>query len=412
MTSAQFLHVDLDAFFASVEQLLDPTLRGKPVIVAGLGRRGVVAAASYEARAFGVHSAMPTGVARRQCPNGMYVTPRHGVYEEHSRRVMTILRDITPDVEQLSVDEAFLDVAPVQRLHGDAAEVAALVRRRVRDEAGLAISVGGATTKFLSKIASDMAKPDGVLIVPPGAELEFLAPLPVQKLWGVGPKTLAKLERIGVHTIGDVAALPDGTLEGTLGMANGRHLRELSRNIDARPIETSRETKSIGNEETFAHDICTRTAAERELLALSDRVAARLRAHDVAGRVVTLKARYGDFTTITRSRTLDRRTDLAAVVSATARSLLDDVDVERGVRLLGVHVSQLAAHTDDAQGVLDLGLADAEASAATGGARREAVERAVDSVRARFGNAAVTPAVLVRRGDGEGGEGDQEDDDR
>ena len=256
--------------------------------------------------------------------------------------------------------------------------------------------MGGASTKFLAKIASDMAKPDGVLMVAVGGELEFLAPLPVQKLWGVGPKTLAKLERIGVHTIGEVAALPDGTLEATLGVAHGRHLRELSRNIDARPIETTRETKSIGNEETFAHDIRTRPAAERELLALSDRVASRLRANDVAGRVVTVKARYGDFTTITRSRTLDRRTDLAAVVGATARALLVDVDVERGLRLLGVHVSQLAPHTYDAQGVLDLGIAD-ERSVVDDSPRREAVERAVDSVRARFGNAAVTPAVLVRR---------------
>jgi DNA polymerase-4 len=397
------LHVDLDAFFASVEQLLDPSLRGQPVIVAGLGRRGVVSAASYEARRFGVHSAMPTAIARRQCPDGAYVSPRHEVYEQHSRQVMAILRDITPDVEQLSVDEAFLDVAPVQRLHGDADAVAALIRQRVRAEVGLAISVGGATTKFLAKIASDMAKPDGVLIVAEGGELAFLQPLPVQRLWGVGPKTLAKLERIGVHTIGDVAALPEHTLEATLGTAHGRHLSQLARNIDPRPIERSRDAKSIGNEETFAHDIRTRAAADRELLGLADRVGARLRAHDVAGRVVTVKARYGDFTTITRSRTLGRPTDLAAVVAATARSLLDDVDVERGLRLLGVHVSQLAPRSDEAQGVLDLGL---DADSSTNGAdryaneeRREAVERAVDSVRARFGSAAVTPAVLVRRHD-------------
>ncbi len=396
------LHVDLDAFFASVEQLLDPSLRGKPVIVAGLGRRGVVCAASYEARVFGVHSAMPTGVARRQCPNGMYVPPRHGVYEEYSRQVMAILRDVTPDVEQLSVDEAFLDVAPVQRLHGDADAVAALIRSRVRAEVGLTISVGGATTKFLAKIASDMAKPDGVLIVAPGTELDFLAPLPVQRLWGVGPKTLAKLQRIGVRTIGDVAALPEGTLETTLGAANGQHLAQLARNIDPRPIERSREAKSIGNEETFPHDLRTRDAAERELLALSDRVGSRLRAHDVAGCVVTVKARYGDFTTVTRSRTLDRRTDLGAVIAATARSLLESVDVERGVRLLGVHVSQLEPRRDEEQGVLDLGLS---AGSSDNGShrvdpqRREAVERAVDSVRAKFGTAAVTPAVLVRRGD-------------
>jgi DNA polymerase-4 len=310
---------------------------------------------------------------------------------------MAILRDITPDVEQLSVDEAFLDVAPVQRLHGDADAVAALIRRRVRGEVGLTISVGGATTKFLSKIASDMAKPDGVLIVPEGGEREFLDPLPVERLWGVGPKSLAKLERIGVRTIGDVAALPEGTLEATLGGANGRHIAQLARNIDPRPIERSRDAKSIGNEETFAHDIRTRDEADREVLALADRVGSRLRAHGVAGRVVTVKARYGDFTTITRSRTLARPTDLAAVVAATARSLLDDVDVERGLRLLGVHVSQLAPPSDEAQGVLDLGLEGDDPSVPD--ERRDAVERAVDSVRERFGNAAVTPAVLVRRRD-------------
>ncbi len=390
------LHVDLDAFFASVEQLLDPALAGKPVIVAGIGRRGVVAAASYEARRFGVHSAMPTAVARRQCPHGEYVSPRHGVYEEYSNRVMAILRDVTPDVEQLGVDEAFVDAAPVRRLHGDAPAVAELIRRRVRDEVGLAISVGVASTKFLAKIASDMAKPDGVLIVEVGDELAFLHPLPVQRLWGVGPKTLAKLERLGVRTVGDVSALPLATLEQSIGHAHGRHLHALAHNVDPRPIERTRDAKSIGNEETFAHDIASRVDAERELLRLADRVGGRLRAHGVVGRVVTVKARYGDFTTLTRSRTLARATDIGGVVAATARELLADVDVERGVRLLGIHVSQLGAPAAQEQGVLDLGTV-AEADTALAATRRDAVERAVDSVRARFGAAAVAPAVLVRR---------------
>jgi DNA polymerase-4 len=222
----------------------------------------------------------------------------------------------------------------------------------------------------------------------------------VQRLWGVGPKTLAKLERIGVHTVGDVAALPEGTLEASLGVAHGAHLYALANNIDARPIERVRETKSIGNEETFAHDIRTRADAERELLGLADRVGERLRANRVVGRVVTLKARYGDFTTITRSRTIARATDLATVIGSTARSLLDDVDVERGVRLLGVHVSQLAPPAADAQGVLDLGL-DGTDDTTVPDERRDAVERAVDSVRARFGRASVTPAVLVRRPEGD-----------
>ena len=260
-----FLHVDLDAFFASVEQLLNPDLRGRPVIVAGIGRRGVVAAASYEARAFGVRSAMPTSVAMRHCPDGCYVQPRHGEYERFSKLVMAILRDITPEVEPLSIDEAFLSVDGVRRLHGDAVTIATLVRDRVQEEVGLTISVGVATTKFVAKIASDLSKPNGLLVVEPGEELAFLHPLPAQRLWGVGPKTFAKLERIGVGTIGDIAALPLEAIVHAVGNAAGHHLHALAHNEDPRGVVTERDAKSIGNEETFAYDIRTRQVAERRV---------------------------------------------------------------------------------------------------------------------------------------------------
>jgi DNA polymerase-4 len=391
-----FLHVDLDAFFASVEQLLDPSLAGKPVVVGGLGRRGVVCAASYEARPFGVHSAMPMAIARRQCPHAVFLPARHDVYERYSRDVMGVLASITPLVEQLSIDEAFLDVRGVRRLHGDAVTVATVVRRRVKHEVGLAASVGAASTKFLAKIASDLAKPDGLLAVPEGGELELLHPLPVQRLWGVGPKTLARLERLGVRTVGDVARLPVDALVAAVGDAHGRHLHALAHNQDEREVVTERDTKSIGNEETFAHDITTIEAADRELTRLADRVAARLRHAGMEARTVNLKARYGDFTTLTRARTLRTPTALSTVIATTARELLRDVDVARGVRLLGVTGSQLVPPTDAQQGTLDLGLAASEEGDASD-ERRAAVERTVDEVRARFGAAAIAPATLLER---------------
>ena len=387
-----FLHVDLDAFFASVEQLLNPALRGKPVIVAGIGRRGVVSAASYEARAFGVHSAMPTAAALQRCPQGVYISPQHRAYEQYSKLVMNILRDITPEVEPLSIDEAFMSVDGVRRLHGDARTVAALVRSRVLDEVGLTISVGVASTKFLAKIASDVSKPDGLFVVAEGSELEFLHPLPVRRLWGVGPKTLEKLERIGVESIGDLAALPLVALVHAVGEASGQHLHALAHNEDPRSVVTERDAKSIGNEETFAHDLRTRPEAERELLRLGDKVAGRLRHHKVAARVVSLKARYSDFTTVSRSRTLGEPTDQSTFIVTTARELLADIDVERGIRLLGIHCSRLELPVVEHQGAFDLGDG---VGAPVHNARQEMIDRAVDEVRAKFGNAAVAPATLV-----------------
>ena len=384
-----FLHVDLDAFFASVEQLLNPEIRGLPVIVAGVGRRGVVSAASYEARAFGVRSAMPTAVARQRCPQGIFVQPRSNEYGRLSDDVMAILRSITPEVEPVSIDEAFIAVDGIRRLHGDALTVAQLIRRRVKIETGLTISVGVATTKFLAKIASDLSKPDGLLVVAPGDELAFLHPLPARRLWGVGPKTMEKLDRIAVHTIGDIAALPFEALCHAVGRAAGEHLHALSHNVDPRSVVVQRNAKSIGNEETFSYDLHTRDAINRELLRLATKVAGRLRASEVAASVVTVKLRFEDFTTITRSRTLHEASQQSAQVVAIARELVADIDVARGVRLLGVHCSVLTQPSSEHQGTFDL-------AAPAFDERQARIDSVVDAVRAKFGRDAVEPAALVR----------------
>ncbi|MBV8952293.1 MAG: DNA polymerase IV [Actinobacteria bacterium] len=385
------LHVDLDAFYASVEQHADPALRGRPVVVGGLGPRGVVAAASYEARRFGIHSAMPMARARRACPHAIFMSPRFDAYAAASRQVMGILRDVTPLVEPLALDEAFLDVGGARRLEGDAAKIGASIRRRVRDETGLVASVGVATTKLVAKLASDLAKPDGMLVVEPGHELGLLHPLPVERLWGVGPATRSRLARFGVVTVGDLAATPEETLVRALGAASGSQLHALAWNRDDRRVEPNQETKSIGHEETFPSDVNDRATLERELLRMGDRVAARLRAAARVGRTVVLKARYGDFRTVTRSRTLTTPTDLAAVISRTAIDLLRGLDVGDGLRLLGVSVQQLGtAVAQSAQ--QQLSFEDAHSTAPL--PRRE-LEHAVDRVRARFGDDAVGSAALV-----------------
>jgi DNA polymerase-4 len=383
------LHVDLDAFYASVEQLADPSLRGRPVVVGGLGNRGVVAAASYEAREYGVHSAMPMARARRACPHAAFLAPRFDAYADASRRVMEVLRAYTPLVEPIAFDEAFLDVAGARRAHGPGQDVAAAIRARVRDETGLVASVGVATTKLLAKLASDSAKPDGLLVVETGTELAFLHPLPVQRLWGVGPATRRRLEQLGVHTVGELAALPETALTAALGDANGRHLHALSHNRDPRPVEPARATKSVGHEETFATDLTDRTVLRREVGRMSERVAQRLRTAGLAARTVQLKVRYGDFRTITRSHTWPAPSDLARDIGAAARALLDGVDVAPGIRLLGVSAQQLgSAH--GVQGSLPFDQAGPDAPADD-----RALEHAVDGVRARFGDDALGPAALL-----------------
>jgi DNA polymerase-4 len=376
-----------------VEQLLDPTLRGRPVVVGGLGRRGVVAAASYEVRPYGVQSAMPMAHARRACPHAVFLAPRFAEYERFSASVMEILRSITPLVEPISLDEAFLDVSGARRRLGDGPTIGRDVRVRIRNETGLVASVGVATTKFLAKIASDLSKPDGLLVVAPGEEDAFLHPLPLGRLWGVGPATLARLEALGLRTVGDVAQLPEATLVTALGAAHGAHLSRLARNIDDREVTPERATKSIGNEETFAHDVRSRPELEREIVRLADRVAGRLRHAGLEARTITLKLRFADFRTITRSRTGPEPTALSTDLTATARELLAEIDIASGIRLLGISGSQLVTPTAR-QGVLDLGVDDSDGADDTR-QRRSAVENVMDAIRDRFGADAVGAGSLV-----------------
>jgi len=395
-TARTILHLDMDAFYAAVEQRDRPELRGKPVIVGadprgGLGR-GVVSTASYEARRFGVGSAMPISKAYQLCPHGIYVPVDMARYVAVSEEVMAVLRGVTDCVEPLSIDEAFLDVAGARRRLGDGVAAGEHLRARVRSEVGLAISVGVATTKFLAKVASDRAKPDGLKAIPPGGELDFLHPLPVRVLWGVGPKTAEKLERLGVRTVGDVARLPVGSLVAALGTAVGQHLCDLANNRDPRPVVTDRHAKSIGHEETFADDLTARADIERELLRLTDSVASRLRAAHVRARTITLKARYRDFATITRAHTLDQPTDSAHAIMLAVRALLDHVDCARGLRLVGVHASNLVGDDVGVQGTLALD--DSQRPTPTD-ARRADIERSLDDVRRRFGSGSVRAAALL-----------------
>jgi len=402
------LHVDLDAFFAAVEVLSDPSLVGRAVVVGGTGGRGVVAAASYEARAYGVHSAMPSARARRLCPHAVFLAGRHEVYADYSRRLHAILTSFTPFVEGISLDEAFLDVSSVRRLWGSGPEIAALLRARIHDEIGLWSSVGVATTKLMAKLASEAAKPTpsmagpvagpGVKVVTPDEELAFLHAHPVGALWGVGPATRRRLERFGIRTVGDLAALPPDTLVGALGQASGRALYDLAHNRDPRPVVADRAAKSVGHEETYPCDHRDPDILRREVVRLSDAVANRLRSGGLSGRTVTLKVRFGDFRTITRSHTEPDGFDTGPAVAGAALDLLSGVDASPGVRLLGVSASNLMA----ARG-RQLSLEEVLAA----GDRREGVARAVDQVRVRFGDRAVGPASLVgerglevrRRGD-------------
>jgi DNA polymerase-4 len=341
------LHLDMDAFYASVEQLHKPSLRGRPVVVGGVGPRGVVATASYEARRHGVHSAMATAEARRRCPQAVYLSPRFEAYSAVSAVVMAVLRELSPVVEPISMDEAFVDLAAGLSGGLDTGSVTALGGRLKADilaRTGLTASIGAGTSKLIAKIASDSRKPDGLVVVPPGGERALLAPLPVRALWGVGPAGAERLRRVGVTTVGELAALPPERLVALFGVARGHGLHELARGLDARPVVAGREIKSISVEDTFPTDLVDRTDLVRELDSLALRVARRLRARERSGRTITLKVRRHDFTTIARSDTLPGPTDDEVVIRDVARRLLGSVDVGRGVRLLGVGVSSLADH--------------------------------------------------------------------
>ncbi|MDQ1516899.1 MAG: polymerase [Actinomycetota bacterium] len=389
------LHVDLDAFYASVEVLDNPALAGKPVLVGGTGARGVVAAASYEARRFGVHSAMPMGQARRLCPQAVVLPPRFEVYGAKSRAVHEIFAAFTPVIEPIALDEAFLDVTGGGRLLGTGAQIGAAVRARIRAETGLTASVGVATSKLLAKLASDDAKPDGMLVVEPGTELAFLHPHPVARLWGVGPATLARLARFGVETIGDLAAVAEASLVDALGRAHGGQLHALAQGRDDRPVEADRETKSIGQEETFPRDVADREVLRREALRMAERVGSRLREHGLAGRTVTLKVRFPDFRTITRSATLPDPFSVSGEIARLALGLLEKVDTAGGIRLLGVTVSNLTALAARQESLFG---DDGQPSSAPAGQIH--LQSAVDAVRARFGPDALGSAALVEPGAG------------
>lgn len=379
------LHVDIDAFYASVEVLKDPSLKGKPVIVGGAGPRGVVASASYEARTFGVRSAMPGVRARRLCPEGIFVPPDFTAYKAYSNRFREVLLAHTPFVEPISLDEAFLDVGGATTLFGPPAEIAAKIRRAVEAEVGVTCSVGVASTKFVAKLASDGCKPNGMLVVPADDVLAYLEPLPVGRLWGVGAKTGEVLSRMAVRSIGDLGRTPVPILERLLGEAGATHLSQLARGIDEREVVPYEAPKSVGHEETFERDLDEDEAILRELLSLCGRVASRLRADGYRARTVTLKVRLATFTTLTRSRTLSDPTEVGADLYRTAAELYAALPgAHRRVRLLGVQASGLVP-------------AGAEQLALLRGERWGDVERTIDRIERRFGRGSAGPASLLER---------------
>lgn len=383
-TSATILHVDLDAFFASVELLDRPELVDKPVVVAHNSARSVVTAANYPARKFGVRSAIPLSRALQLCPSAVVLEPHFEKYRHYSRMVMAIFDDMTPAVERLGIDEAFLDVAGARGVIGPPAEVGALIRQRVRAETGLACSVGAAATKFVAKLASGRAKPDGLLVIPKAETLAFLHPLPVGALWGVGAVTEKSLLGRGLHTIGDIAQSPVDVLRRIVGDAGGRKLHALANGIDPRPVTRDTAEKSVGHEVTFEVDISDAGVLRRELLRQASQVGSRLRASGMEGRTVVLKLRYADFTTITRSRTLAEPTDVGRRIADEVRELYDAVGAHPPVRLIGVRMEQLA-ETGASAGVLWDDDEDWRGA-----------ERVMDSVGERFGSDLVRPASLMK----------------
>ena len=387
-SAATILHADLDSFYASVEQRDDPALRGKPVIVGG----GVVLAASYEAKACGVRSAMGGAQARRCCPQAVVVPPRMKAYSAASKAVFEVFEDTTPLVEGLSIDEAFLDVGGLRRVSGTPTEIAANLRDEVRERVGLPITVGVARTKFLAKVASAVAKPDGLLVVEPHGERMFLHPLPVERLWGVGPATAAKLHARGIAKVRDIARLPEGALVAILGPAAGHHLHALAHNRDPRHVEVGKRRRSIGSQSALGRRPRSPEELDAVLVGIVDRVTRRLRAAERSARTVVVRLRFGDFTRATRSSTVDNATDETSVVLQVARGLVAEVRPlidESGLTLLGLSLTNLDG---DAAHQLTLPF-DRGGSGA--------LDHVLDDVRDRFGTSALTPAVLLGRRDHE-----------
>ena len=382
-SSATVLHIDLDAFFVSVELLDHPEYVERPVVVGHRSGRSVVTAANYIARGYGVNSAMPMALALRRCPNAIVLEPHMEAYQHYSARVMAIFDEFTPLVERLGIDEAFLDVAGARRLHGSPAVIGELIRARVLAETGLICSVGAAATKFVAKLASGLAKPNGLLVIPVEDTIGFLHPLPVTALWGVGAATEEALTRLGLRTIGDIAKTPLITLQGRIGDAAGRKLHDLAWGQDPRTVTVEREEKSVGREVTFEHDVTDVDRLRSELLRQSDDIAFRLRRGGLVGRVVSLKLRYTDFSTVTRSRTLAEPTNVGRRIYEEAVVSFETLAAHGiRVRLIGVRVEKLSDSDSEGQG---LALWDPDDD------WREA-EKAVDSVSERFGRGAVQPA--------------------
>ena len=380
---AGILHVDMDAFYASVEELDDPSLRGKPIIVGAPDSRSVVSSASYAARRFGVRSAMPVGQALRLCPSAIVVLPHFDRYVELSAHVMRIFRDVTPLVEPLSIDEAFLDVRGVRRLWGSPGQIALALRARVLDETGLTCSIGVAATKHVAKMASTISKPDGLLIVPEADTAAFLAPRSVRALWGVGPKAAEALEGRGIHTVADALDTPREVLDRALGPAMGDRVWQLVRGIDARAVDTHRVEKSVGHEETFHEDIADPVILRAELRRLADRVGARLRSGGWEASTIAIKVRFADFTTISRSQTLPEPTAVGQRIGDAAHELFASVERRLPVRLIGVRAEKLRVSGSAAPALWD----DDE--------EWRRIEDALDGAAARFGRGAVTRATLL-----------------
>ncbi len=385
--SKTIIHLDMDAFYPSVEIMDNPELRGKPVIVGGSSKRGVVSSASYEAREYGVHSAMPVIQAVKLCPQGIFLPVRMARYKELSDKIFEIFHRFTPLVEPLSIDEAFLDITGTERLLGDPVSVAKKLKQTIFDETGLTVSAGVAPSKFIAKIASDMDKPDGLTVVPAGEIQTFLDPLPVSKMWGAGKVTLEKLSRYNIKTFYDLRKFSVEILERSFGK-HGVRMHFLAMGIDDRSVEIEHETKSVGHEETFSEDIIDLEISEKHLLDLAMKTAERMRHHHLKGKTVTLKVKYNDFIQVTRSMTLDDYTDDGMLIYSTARNLLKKTETgSRPVRLLGVSVSGLTREGLTGQLSLFSGSEKKEKS--------EKLNKAIDSLHDKFGKKSVVPGRLL-----------------
>jgi len=389
VTSKSIIHLDMDAFYPAVEVLDNPALKGKPVIVGGSRERGVVSSASYEARKFGVHSAQPIVRAMRLCPKGIFLPVRMSRYRQLSRPVFEIFYQFTPLVEPLSIDEAFLDVTGSERLLGKPADIAKKIKQMVFKETGLIVSAGVAPSKFVAKIASDIDKPDGLTVVHPDRVSDFLDPLPINKMWGIGKVTMKALTRLNIHTFRDLHQLPINVLEQKFGK-QGVRMHQLSMGLDEREVVTEYDAKSIGHENTFPQDILGMNVAKEKLLSLANRVARRMRREGTTGRTITLKVKYSDFVQITRSTTLQKPTDDGPEIYSTARRLLEKTEVgKRSVRLLGISLSQLGLfNSKDQLSLFHQDVADQ---------KRKDLNKALDSLYEKFGEKSIRPGTLLNK---------------